>query len=43
MWTLAPLPIAFALLGLEFLFRMYRLYCDRTRRGAKTESAVTAA
>ena len=24
-WTLAPLPIGFALLGLEFIFRMHRL------------------
>jgi TRAP-type C4-dicarboxylate transport system permease small subunit len=24
-WLLAPMPLAFALLGVEFLFRMYRL------------------
>ncbi len=24
-WTLAPLPLGFALLGIEFVFRMYRL------------------
>jgi TRAP-type transport system small permease protein len=24
-WTLAPLPIGFALLGIEFIFRMHRL------------------
>ena len=30
-WTLAPLPIGFALLGIEFIFRMYRLSDDRNR------------
>ena len=39
-WTLAPLPIAFALLGLEFLFRMYRL--SATEPGVR-EDAVTVA
>ena len=24
-WTLAPLPLGFALLGIEFIFRMHRL------------------
>ena len=39
-WTLAPLPIAFALLGIEFLFRMYRL--SATEPGVR-EDAVTVA
>ena len=27
-WTLAPLPLGFALLGIEFIFRMHRLSTD---------------
>ena len=39
-WTLAPLPVAFALLGIEFLFRMYRL--SASEPGVR-DDAVTAA
>jgi len=39
-WTLAPLPVAFALLGIEFLFRMHRL--SASTPGVR-DDAVTAA
>lgn len=39
-WLLAPMPIAFALFGIEFLFRMHRLAVGE--RGARDE-AVSAA
>jgi len=39
-WLLAPLPVAFALLAVEVLFRMQRLYAGD--RGPRTD-AVTAA
>ena len=39
-WLLAPLPVAFALLGVECLFRMRRLYLGE--RGAR-DDAVSAA
>lgn len=39
-WLLAPLPVAFALLAVEVLFRMQRLYAGE--RGPRTD-AVTAA
>lgn len=39
-WTLAPLPVAFALLGIEFLFRMHRL--SAAEPGVR-DDAVTAA
>ena len=39
-WLLAPLPAAFALLALEVLFRMHRLYA--AERGPRTD-AVSAA
>jgi TRAP-type C4-dicarboxylate transport system permease small subunit len=39
-WILAPLPIAFALLAIEFVFRMDRL--ARAERGAR-DDAVSAA
>jgi len=39
-WILAPLPIAFALLAVEFIFRMDRL--ARAERGAR-DDAVSAA
>jgi TRAP-type C4-dicarboxylate transport system permease small subunit len=39
-WLLAPLPVAFALLAIEMLFRMRRLL--RAERGPR-EDAVTAA
>ena len=39
-WLLAPLPVAFALLAIEVLFRMQRLYAGE--RGPRTD-AVTAA
>ena len=39
-WMLAPLPIAFALLAIEFVFRMDRL--ARAERGAR-DDAVSAA
>ena len=38
-WMLAPLPAAFALLGLEFLFRMHRL--AQAERGPR-DDAVSA-
>jgi TRAP-type C4-dicarboxylate transport system permease small subunit len=38
-WTLAPLPIAFALLAIEVLFRMQRLYAGE--RGPR-DDAVSA-
>jgi TRAP-type transport system small permease protein len=31
-WLLAPLPLVFLLLAIEFIFRMYRLLNDRGRR-----------
>jgi TRAP-type C4-dicarboxylate transport system permease small subunit len=31
-WLLAPLPAAFLLLALEFLFRLHRILRERTRR-----------
>jgi TRAP-type transport system small permease protein len=39
-WTLAPLPLGFALLGIEFIFRMYRL--SATEIGLR-DDAVSAA
>jgi len=39
-WTLAPLPIGFTLLGIEFIFRMYRL--STTEIGLR-DDAVSAA
>ena len=39
-WTLAPLPVGFALLGIEFIFRMYRL--STTEIGLR-DDAVSAA
>jgi TRAP-type transport system small permease protein len=39
-WTLAPLPLGFALLGIEFIFRMYRL--STTEIGLR-DDAVSAA
>lgn len=39
-WLLAPLPIAFALLGIEVLFRMRRLYLGA--RGARDDAVSTA-
>jgi TRAP-type C4-dicarboxylate transport system permease small subunit len=39
-WLLAPLPAAFALLAIEVLFRMQRLYA--AERGPRTD-AVSAA
>ncbi len=39
-WTLAPLPVAFALLSIEMLFRMHRLW--RGERGPRSD-AVSAA
>ena len=39
-WLLAPLPVAFALLGVEFLFRMHRL--AHATRGPR-DDAVSAA
>jgi TRAP-type transport system small permease protein len=39
-WTLAPLPIGFALLAIEFIFRMYRL--STTEIGLR-DDAVSAA
>lgn len=39
-WLLLPLPVAFALLAIEILFRMQRLYAGE--RGPRTD-AVTAA
>ncbi len=38
-WLLAPLPVAFLLLGVEFLFRMHRL--SRSERTPRTD-AVSA-
>jgi TRAP-type transport system small permease protein len=38
-WMLAPLPVAFLLLAIEFLFRMHRL--ARAERGPRTD-AVSA-
>jgi TRAP-type C4-dicarboxylate transport system permease small subunit len=35
-WLLAPLPIVFALLALEFGFRFHRLLAARTRRSEAT-------
>ena len=39
-WTLAPLPVAFALLAIEFVFRMYRL--STTEIGLR-DDAISAA
>ena len=39
-WTLAPLPIGFALLSIEFIFRMYRL---STAEIGLRDDAVSAA
>ena len=39
-WLLAPLPVAFALLGIEVLFRMRRLYLGA--RGARDDAVSTA-
>ena len=39
-WSLAPLPAAFALLAIEFVFRMHRLY--HAKHGPRSE-AVSAA
>jgi TRAP-type C4-dicarboxylate transport system permease small subunit len=39
-WTLAPLPLGFALLGIEFIFRMHRL--STTEIGLR-DDAVSAA
>ena len=39
-WTLAPLPIGFALLSIEFIFRMYRL---STAEIGLLDDAVSAA
>jgi TRAP-type transport system small permease protein len=35
-WLLAPLPAAFALLAVEFVFRFHRLMGERTRRADAT-------
>src|SRR5215470_6641952 len=35
-WLLAPLPITFALLAIEFVFRFHRLLGERTRRHEAT-------
>jgi len=39
-WTLAPLPLGFALLAIEFIFRMYRLASNEI---GLREDAVSAA
>ena len=39
-WLLAPMPVAFALLGIEFLFRMHRLALAERR---PRDDAVSAA
>ena len=39
-WLLAPLPAAFALLAIEILFRMQRLYA--AERGPRTDAVTTA-
>lgn len=39
-WTLAPLPVGFALLGIEFIFRMHRL---STAQIGLRDDAVSAA
>jgi TRAP-type transport system small permease protein len=39
-WTLAPLPLGFALLGIEFIFRMHRL---STAKIGLRDDAVSAA
>ena len=39
-WTLAPLPVGFALLGIEFIFRMHRL---STAEIGLRDDAVSAA
>ena len=38
-WLLAPLPVAFALLAIEFVFRFHRLLGERTRRLEATSVA----
>jgi TRAP-type C4-dicarboxylate transport system permease small subunit len=35
-WLLAPLPVAFVLLAVEFVFRFHRLMGERTRRAEAT-------
>jgi len=35
-WLLAPLPVTFALLAIEFVFRFHRLLGERTRRHEAT-------
>jgi TRAP-type C4-dicarboxylate transport system permease small subunit len=35
-WLLAPLPVTFLLLAIEFLFRFHRLLRQRTRRAEAT-------
>jgi len=35
-WLLAPLPVAFALLAAEFVFRFHRMLGERTRRQEAT-------
>jgi TRAP-type C4-dicarboxylate transport system permease small subunit len=35
-WLLAPLPVAFALLAIEFVFRFHRLLGERARRHEAT-------
>ena len=39
-WTLAPLPLGFALLGIEFIFRMHRL--SVAKKGLR-DDAISAA
>jgi TRAP-type transport system small permease protein len=39
-WTLAPLPVGFVLLGIEFIFRMHRLAVDEI---GLRDDAVSAA
>jgi TRAP-type transport system small permease protein len=38
-WLLAPLPVAFALLAIEFVFRFHRLLQERARRLEATSVA----
>jgi len=35
-WLLAPLPVAFVLIAVEFVFRFHRLLGERTRRAEAT-------
>lgn len=39
-WLLAPLPVAFALLAVELLFRMHRLYAGE--RGPRSDAVTVA-